>query len=599
MNIAASDIRRWSRPSRSCRASSSGPMRKEGHIVATVAEPLPAGPRKEPLTASSAPAELQTGRLVAAHAWVAFAAFAVACLLGVWQMWARSPIEAPAHTAANYFRSVTLHGVSMAFVLTTFFIMAFGYFVAETALKRPLRGLKIAWAAFWMGIGGTLLAALSVISGNASVLYTFYPPLTATPWFYIGLVLVVVASWIWCLLMIVAMRQWKAANPGMPVPLAMFATVANAVMWLWTTVGVAAELLFQVIPAAFGWNLGIDVGLSRTLFSWTLHAIVYFWLIPAYIAFYTMAPQAAGGRLYSDTMGRLTFILFLIYSLPVGMHHLFMDPQQSMAFKFLQMSFTALVAAPTLLTVFTITASMEIAGRLRGGRGLFGWIAALPWERPMVLATGLAFFMLWFGGGGGLINMSYGMNAMIHNTSWVTAHFHLIFGGTVVIMYFAIAYAIWPSLTGLAPASLRAQRVQLWLWFIGMMVLTLPWHYLGLQGQWRRVATFNYADPIIAAWGPWVLVSFAGGLILLASAGLFIWNLLEFHRARAVAFSALRPLYAVAVHPPARVPAALNGFALWNVLVLVLMIAAYGYPMAQFFIINPPEAIVHRVDGRG
>ena len=200
--------------------------------------------------------------------------------------------------------------------------------------------------------------------------------------------LVVVGSWIWCGLMIWAMLDFKRANPGVPVPLAMFATVANAVMWLWTTVGVAAELLFQVIPAAFGWNQAIDVGLSRTLFSWTLHAIVYFWLIPAYIAFYTMAPQAAGGRLYSDTMGRLTFILFLIYSLPVGMHHLFMDPQQSNAFKFLQMSFTALVAAPTLLTVFTIAASMEIAGRLRGGKGYFGWIARLPWDRPMVLATG-------------------------------------------------------------------------------------------------------------------------------------------------------------------------------------------------------------------
>ena len=84
----------------------------------------------------------------------------------------------------------------------------------------------------------------------------------------------------------------------------MFATVANAVMWLWTTVGVAAQLLFQVIPAALGFTETIDVGLSRTLFSWTLHAIVYFWLIPAYIAFYTMAPRAAGGRLYSDTMGR-------------------------------------------------------------------------------------------------------------------------------------------------------------------------------------------------------------------------------------------------------------------------------------------------------
>ena len=257
--------------------------------MATVAEPFPVVPPAS--TASSVSGELQCRRLVAYHAWVAFAAFAVACLLGVWQMWARSPIEAPAHTASNYFRSVTLHGISMAFVLTTFFIMAFGYFVAETALRRPLPGLKIAWVAFWLGIAGVLMAALSVISGNASVLYTFYPPMTATVWYYIGLVLVVVSSWVWCLLMIVAMRAWKAENPGKPVPLAMFATVANAVMWLWTTVGVAAELLFQMIPAALGWNGMVDVGLSRTLFSWTLHAIVYFWLMPAYIAFYTLFPR--------------------------------------------------------------------------------------------------------------------------------------------------------------------------------------------------------------------------------------------------------------------------------------------------------------------
>jgi cytochrome c oxidase subunit I len=78
--------------------------------------------------------------------------------------------------------------------------------------------------------------------------------------------------------------------------------------------------------------------------------------------------------------------------------------------------------------------SMEITGRLRGGRGLFGWIAALPWERPMVLATGLSFVMLFFGGGSGLVNMGYGLNALIHNTSWVTAHFHLIFGGAVAVM---------------------------------------------------------------------------------------------------------------------------------------------------------------------
>src|SRR5947199_8478489 len=103
-------------------------------------------------------------------------------------------------------------------------------------------------------------------------------------------------------------------------------------MWLWTTVGVAAELLFQVIPAAFGWTQTIDVGLSRTLFSWTLHAIVYFWLFPAYIAVYTMAPRAAGGRLYSDSMERLTFLPFPLSRLPGGLHHPFLDPEHSVRF---------------------------------------------------------------------------------------------------------------------------------------------------------------------------------------------------------------------------------------------------------------------------
>ena len=376
----------------------------------------------------------------------------------------------------------------------------------------------------------------------------------------------------------------------------MFATVANAMLWLWTTVGVAAELLFQVIPAALGLVQTVDVGLARTLFSWTLHAIVYFWLIPAYIAFYTIVPRAAGGRLYSDTMGRLTFILFLLYSLPVGMHHLLMDPEHGNGWKFIQVLLTAFVTVPTLLTIFTITASMEIAGRLRGGRGVFGWIAALPWDRPTVLATGLAFVMLGFGGFGGLINMGYGMNAMVHNTSWVTAHFHLIFGGSAVIMYFAIAYEIWPRLTGREHASLAPLRLQLWLWFIGMMVMTLPWHWLGLQGQWRRVANFNYADPIIAGWGPLVIVSFVGGLMLLTSALLFVRNLAVLHRSPLPAVA--RPLYALAVHPPQRVPAALNGFGLWNVLVLVLMLLAYGYPIAQFVIAPSPAAMVHRVHYR-
>jgi cytochrome c oxidase subunit I len=299
-------------------------------------------------------------------------------------------------------------------------------------------------------------------------------------------------------------------------------------------------------------------------------------------------------------MGRLTFIMFLVFSVPVGMHHLFADPEHGAGLKFLQSFLTFFVALPTLLTVFSICASLEIAGRARGGRGLLGWIAALPWEEPMVLAVALSLVMLGLGGFGGLINMSYAMNSMIHNTSWVTAHFHLIFGGAVVIMYFAVAYEMWPRITGKPLRSKSLARWQLWLWFWGMMIATIPWHVTGLMGQPRRVAIFDYNDPFVARMGPLVIISVIGGLILLLSAVLLIVILVRSQLGERRLATPLR--YALAVNPPKYVPASLNGFAMWNAIVLVLMLFAYGYPIGQFFILKssvPAYEVTRQSTGAG
>jgi cytochrome c oxidase subunit 1 len=180
--------------------------------------------------------------------------------------------------------------------------------------------------------------------------------------------------------------------------------------------------------------------------------------------------------------------------------------------------------------------------------------------------------------------MSYAMNAMIHNTSWVTAHFHLIFGGAVVIMYFAIAYEMWPRITGKPLHSKRLACWQLWLWFSGMLITTLPWHIARLMGQPRRIAIFDYSIPMVAKTGPLVVISAIGGLILLLSAILLIVILLRSHFGEQVLAQPLR--YALAVNPPHQVPAALNGFVLWNAVVLVLMVVAYGYPIGQFFFLR-------------
>jgi cytochrome c oxidase subunit 1 len=527
-------------------------------------------------------------RLALYHYWAAFGLFLPAVVLGAWQMLVRSPLPAPLDDANLYYASVTLHGTVMAYVLTTFFVMGFGYSVTATSLGRPIRGVAAAWIGFAVCVVGTLMAAATIVAGRATVLYTFYPPLLASAWFYCGVFLLVGGSMIWAALMIYNMAAWKRENPGAPVPLAMFAIAATACLWAWTASGVSVELLGVILPAALGMTPQIDTGLARTLFSVTLHAIVYFWLMPAYIAFYTLLPQAAGGRLYSDKMARLVFIMFLVFSLPVGMHHLFADPEHGVGFKFLQAFFTFFVVLPTLMTVFSICASLEIAGRSRGGRGLFGWIGALPWREPMVLASGLSLLMLGLGGFGGIVNMSYAMNSMIHNTSWVTAHFHLIFGGAVVIMYFAIAYEMWPRITGTPLRSKTLARWQLWLWFWGMLITTIPWHIAGLMGQPRRVASFDYSMPGVARTAPLVDISVLGGCILLVSAVLLMVILVRSQFGERTVVAPLR--YALSVHPPVRVPAALNGFGLWNAIVLVLMVAAYGYPIGQFLFVLKPHS---------
>ena len=533
-------------------------------------------------------------RLVLAHFALAFAGFAVALGLGEWQMFLRSPLSAWINNPEHYYRSVTAHGTVMAYVMPTLVAMGFGYAITESALQRPLAGLRWAWAGFWLVVAGTAMAGVTMAAGRASVLYTFYPPMVAHPAYYLGVVLVVVGSWIWVALMSVNLHQWRREHRGRPVPLAMFGNVAGAYLWAWTSVGAAAELLVLVLPASLGWTDTINAGLARVLFSWTLHAIVYFWLMPAYIAFYTLVPRALGARLYSDTMGRVAFVLFLVFSMPIGIHHLFADPQVGSGFKFVHAAMTAMVSVPTLLTVFTIVATVEIAGRLRGGTGRFGWIRTLPWGEPMMLAVTFAFVMLGFGGAGGLVNMSYQLNETVHNTQWVTGHFHLIFAGAIVIMYFMVAYELWPVLTGCAPLSPRAVKAQLWTWFLGMIGLSFPWHWVGLLGMPRRMAYYDYSHPALAPQAWTVVASTIGGAVLVVSGLLFVGLLARAWWGARRRDPATGPVRAVAwsrsLHPHDRPPAALDGFALWVGLMVALTVVNYGWPIWQMATL--PEARV-------
>src|SRR5881227_1545517 len=118
--------------------------------------------------------------LALAHVGVAVAAFAVASAMGVLQALSIADIGFPMRSEAIYYMSMTAHGVLMALVFTTFFIMGLGYVLATECLGR-ITGRGVAWVAFWLAAAGSVMAAVTILRGQSTVLYTFYPPMQAHP----------------------------------------------------------------------------------------------------------------------------------------------------------------------------------------------------------------------------------------------------------------------------------------------------------------------------------------------------------------------------------------------------------------------------------
>jgi cytochrome c oxidase subunit I len=460
--------------------------------------------------------------LILTNLWVAIIAFGIAACMAVMQALSRASLEVPYRSPRMYYMSVTAHGILMALVFTTFFIMALGDVVVDTEIGGlPSRAL--ARVSYAVAIIGTVLTIATVFTFNASVLFTFYPPMQAKPPFYIGLTLLVIGSWGWCVNIIWAWARARRAHADRPVSLAMHAMAVNAMLWLLATVGVACEMLFQLIPWSLGLETRIDPLLARTLFWFFGHPLVYFWVLPAYMIWYTVLPREAGGKLFSEPLGRMVFTLFLIISIPVGLHHQFQDPGIASGWKLFHTFNTMLISFPSLVTAFTICASLEVAGRLRGGTGLFGWIRTLPWGNPAVAGILCAMLLFLVGGFGGAVNASFELNSVVHNTAWIQGHFHLTVGSAVALTFMATAYWLVPKVSGRRLELGLLAKVQPFLWFLGMLFFSISNHITGLMGMPRRIFEGAYAgQPQAQMWQTLTWVSAMGGVILFISAMFFV-----------------------------------------------------------------------------
>jgi cytochrome c oxidase subunit 1 len=338
---------------------------------------------------------------------------------------------------------------------------------------------------------------------------------------------------------------------------------------------------------------GTDALLARTLFWFTGHPIVYFWLLPAYISWYTLVPRQAGGKLFSDPLARTSFILFLVLSTPLGFHHQYTDPGIHRSWKLVHAFLTFAVFFPSLLTFFNVTASLESAARARGGRGWVAWFAKLPWGDPSVAAQVLAMILFTFGGIGGLINASYNLNLVVHNTAWIPGHLHLTVGTAVTLSFMGITYWLVPWLCGRGLWSRRLALAQVWLWVVGMAIFSNALHRLGVMGAPRRTM-LNAAPYLQAEWKPLLALVGAGGALLFVSALFYFLNMLLTAVASRAPAPEL-PAFADALSGADHAPIILDRWRPWLTLAAVLIAIAYGPTLVRLVLTTSLQSPGYRV----
>ena len=517
-------------------------------------------------------------RVVIAHVYTATAAIALGAVFGVFQGFARTgAFGAPSWF--DYYRILTMHGVLMALVFTTFFITGLSLFVTYRLIPRA-RSLAMGWFGWCLMLLGTAMAAVTIIEGDATVLYTFYAPLKASPWFYVGATLLVLGTWVVAFEVFANVNYFRKNNPGTPVPLAVFCAAATFVMWIVATLGVVAEMGL-LIPWAFGWTPGVNVMLTRMFFWYFGHPLVYFWIMGAYIIWYNIIPTRYGGNLFSDALTRLTFIMLILLSTPVGIHHEFMEPGISSVWKMLHTVTTYGVAIPSFITAFAIFASFELYAIKQGKRGFIGTVTALPWSDPTFSGAALGMILFILGGFGGLVNASYSMDTVVHNTIWIVGHFHVTVGGPVALTFLGAAYWLIPRLTGRKLWKPEWALAQTRLWFVGMLVMSLSMHYAGLLGAPRRTAEVGYMGAGVAnTWQPYMLLAAGGGLLLFLSILTFVAVAVGtlWHNEKTESMEAT---FAAAADGALPTPPALQRLYRWGVLALVLAVLAYAGPLGE------------------
>jgi cytochrome c oxidase subunit 1 len=385
--------------------------------------------------------------------------------------------------AETYNKLFTMHGVMMVF----FFLIpsipsVFGNFlipmmIGAKDMAFPRLNL-LSWYVFMLG-GLFTLAAL--ILGGVDTGWTFYAPYssvysnTHVITMALGIIIAGFSSMFTGLNFIVTIHRLRA--PGLTwfrLPLFIWSLYATSLIFVLGTPVLTMALVLIALERLFGIGvfnpaLGGDPLLFQHLFWFYSHPAVYIMILPSMGVVSEIIPCFARKRIFGYGFVAGSSLAIALLGFLVWGHHMFVSGQSlyaGLAFSL----FSFLVAIPS-------------------GVKVFNWIATLHKGRiylrtPMLYALGFI-GLFTIGGLTGLMLAALGLDAHVHDTYFIIAHFHYIMVGGAVMGYMGAIHFWWPKITGRLYPEFWG-RISAAIVFVGFNLTFFPQFLLGYMGMPRR-----------------------------------------------------------------------------------------------------------------